>query len=473
MSYSELSPELNNQRLARLPQLNHLRQPPSSSDLDPNSYRPEIIDHHTSSGIDRLAGLISQCPLPEQNITIRPFLKGVDELISLDGFFKRAFEDVDFTGSDAIIQVRDQVAQRLIQASQGVIEKSQIDILLTENTLVPDLTTLIQRVSQYSVPEALEAESKWIWDPLDLTLTKFIGPDAKRTLSASRVLGLIPFDAINRIQTTRFRVLGASVAASTIDLLVALGAEDIVFVDGGLLDPSNEGKMLGDMADFRSNGESKAMILMHQMYKRNPYGSYLGYSGKVVTLDESKGPYDKTIDELVKDADEVIEVVDSAHMKIYTRFYMQGQYPSTPIGFIADVGSQPFAGREVPSEGNFFHQNLSNEEKQRMEMLLAETDKVRIATEGLRSVYQMVRRNFPPEHQLQFLLSSLGMIPFWSQTPISARESAATYAKIFIREVSGENITFDQAPRTLIKELSEEQIRTIQAICKKVFDIQS
>ena len=55
------------------------------------------------------------------------------------------------------------------------------------------------------------------------------------------------------------------------------------------------------------------------------------------------------------------------------------------------------------------------------------------------AAYMMVKDDLPPEHTLQFLLYCKGVMPFWSQTPIASRVSAAQAALAVIKEIGGVN----------------------------------
>src|SRR6185369_2276160 len=55
-------------------------------------------------------------------------------------------------------------------------------------------------------------------------------------LMISRCFGLIEFSRLRTLRKMKIRVLGASVAAATVELLASLGCEDITCIDPGILE---------------------------------------------------------------------------------------------------------------------------------------------------------------------------------------------------------------------------------------------
>ncbi len=473
---SHLLPELNDPQLKELPQLSHLGKESVEPLPDPQRLRFEIVDHHTSEGIKRLGELAKECPKPTKDISERPFVSGEKEVSDLANYFAKIFEGIDFNHHEAEAHVRKQVADTLLSQTEN-IDAERINSVLEKNPLIKDLTWLAKELRTYTLePDRLEKNSRWVWDPDEQTLHKTLGADARRMLAKTRLLGLVPFETVDRLRTMKIRVIGASVAASTLDLLVALGAEDVTAVDGGFLDPSNSPRMPGIMGDFRNCGKSKAHTSQQSMQGRNPDGKYLCYAGRVVfSEDQKQGSQDVLFHDLVKDADVVFEVIDYAAGKYLVRDLMADLAPDTLVGYMGDVGSRPFAGLERPGDRNHFNQNLPKDELERMKQLASITDRNMVMTESMRAVFKMVENDFPTDHRLQFLLSRMGIIPFWSQTPMSARESASIAVKELVlvlqgkKEIIGKNLHPDESPSTLVEPFNEDEINTVNELCRQGF----
>lgn len=257
-----------------------------------------------------------------------------------------------------------------------------------------------------------------------------VGPDLWWLLMVSRCLGLIPFSLLEKLRTLKIRAFGASVAASTLDLLASLGAEDIACVDAGLIDPTNIPRL--PMTDVFSIGQPKAQVLVERLRRRNPYGKFQAVVGRAVpTVAERLTADDVLIDEFLADADLILEVIDDIRMKSYIQTVALKKRPGVPLLFIADLGNAPIVKvvtANADGEVEFpFGRKWTDDERKVLEEVLHDPQKIPQAA------LLMVKESLPAEHALQFQLNVHGAMPFWSQTSIASRMSAAMAAKEVLR----------------------------------------
>jgi len=434
---------------------------------NPQDWKFVVVNHHEQPGIKRINTLIEEGRVDPNRVSERPYNHASKDVLELAESLGSVSADENVLVEAIVEKIQNNTQDLSLDEIRGVVETGSI---------IKDLAFLARETEEIvSNPELIEAHSRWIWDPIERTLDKYIGHKEHRLLLMSRLVGLIPFKEIEKLRSTKIRVAGASVAASEIDLLACLGAEDIRFYDKGELDASKIFIMPGGMGDFRNIGIPKATALMRTLYGRNPYGSYEGVPGNILFPGEVKiNEHDTPISEAMGDADLAIEVIDNPFGKIAFRNWMQQEKPDTPSLWLADVGSNPFVGIENPASGNWFNQSISDDEKERM--LITPTSVGEAKIEGARSVYLMVDKGLPDDHRLQFLLWRLGVIPYWSQTPISSRESASIASKLILMcrensEVVGKNISLDESPVTLTGEFNDGKSRLLSKICKQIFDI--
>jgi len=90
----------------------------------------------------------------------------------------------------------------------------------------------------------------------------------------------------------------------------------------------------------------------------------------------------------------------------------------------------------------------------------------------------MVGKDVNPEHKLCLLLSRLGLIPFLTQTPVSARESAAIGGRIALVLANGdsyqaENVHLETARQCLIGGAinNRPNRELIDVLCERVFNM--
>ena len=425
----------------------------------------EILDFHDAAGAARLRALWSTAPPGRRALT--PFLTAVREIRALRRHFGGLVRAAG--GPDALPGwLADRTAHEL--RGRGLAPPQMQTILRAVHStgiLSETAAFAAALVSPDFSNEQLERNARWIHLPSSARVFKYVGVGAHRLLAFSRLLGLIRFDTVQRLRTARVRSMGASVAASTLDLLVALGSEDIAFADPGVLETSNLPRMPGGMGSVAALGRPKAIVLAELLYARNPYGTYraivapltvsggpaearvpkkgarprqsppmsaLGLENRGArNSDEppaghrSESPASMELDEFLSDADMVLEVVDQVDLKVVARERMAKIGPHVPLLFLTDAGSDPSAGMELGIHGTVFGQRMGSEERAQ---LRARSRAGRF--DFCAAEYALVRGHVPLEAALQLMFAGLGVIPFWSQTPISARESAALGTKLWL-----------------------------------------
>lgn len=426
----------------------------------PQDFSPNIINENTHEGIKQLREVAKQ--VGSKNILTRPFDWARSELLEL-------FRNLENTpkSSKEILKYQ---TKNLHQITE--IPKKDIQSLLSSNPISEDLSWMKNQTQLLSNSNTIQSDSRWIHNKNTNSLYKYIGPEAHRLLSMSRLLGLIPFTSIDKLRDLKITSAGASAVAMSLDLLACLGAENITFYDGGLVEPSNLPRFPASMGSVDSVGLYKAQALQAVMYGRNPYGNFFGHPGKVLT-NPSENPYDITIKSLIEKSDVFFEVVDNPWAKTALRQWLADNNPEQVLVYLADTAHQPFVGLEKASNNNPFNQHLSEAEIERMaDISYASSNPL----EALRSVNQMLRHNHPHELQVEFLFVAAGLVPFWSQPPGSARSSADMAAKLIThlvsgRDLSGTNYNTDNIPNSLVPSLNKKQEDTLKKLLLNLFDL--
>lgn len=285
---------------------------------------------------------------------------------------------------------------------------------LNSSMLAQDLRTFAEGFLPLSEPEQLIQDAQLI-DAAGANPRFYVGPDVAWFLSVSRCLGLVSLASLVKLRSTKIRVLGASVAASTVELLASLGAEDISCADAGLIDPTNVPRL--PMADLFNIGTLKSQALVEHLQRRNPYG-------KFIALEENLTP--ESVHAFLADADLIIEVIDDIPMKSYVQTVALSRKPGTPLLFIADLGNQPLVKVVRADEQGYVERPFGRKwsVSERKILMDVQHDSRLIP----QAAQLMVKESLPPEHALQLQFNVLGIMPFWSQTPIASRMSAAMAA---------------------------------------------
>jgi hypothetical protein len=416
-----------------------------------NIIQPEIINHHTDNGLKRISYLTTRA----NEVSLQPYSVAAHELTEYTHLLKHLPSDpTKLTAylTNTILELHPELKEQL--------KSEDINNLLNTNSLITDLSWLIQKSTLHGLDlNTIDQESRYIHYPSQHQLVKYIGPDAHRLLTRSRLLGLIPFKMLDALESARITSAGASAVTSTLFGLAQLGANHITWYDTGRIDPSNLTRFPGGMASILNIGSLKGASLQEICYLANPYGHYQSVNAHLVKDDASKSnPHDITFAEFVERSNLGIEVVDNPAVKTLLRQYLIEHAPRFRVVFLADV-NRAFVGIEKGENRNPFHQNIL------LNVLAAMTapnldnlatnhnarDRARLIRHwAFSSVNQMLKHDFPPEHQLQFVVADILGLP-WSQTSLAALESADIAIKLILQtlvglDVSGKNYTAGDVP---------------------------
>jgi hypothetical protein len=335
--------------------------------------------------------------------------------------------------------------------------------VLSESGLLSDILWFKEQFLSYSTPEQIITDAHWIWDEQQAKYSLMIGKELLWLLSISRCIGIIPLELLRKLKNMRCVVAGASVAAMTVDLLVSLGAQSIHCVDPGAVEPSNTPRLPhGNVQDW---GASKAELLQQQLLRRNPYGEYHCHQAKIIVSEQERTEKsDVVFEELVQHADVVIEVVDQVQLKVFIHEYVLQKKPTLPLLFIADLGNEPVAkvlqGTAKGALAQPFGRVWSGQE---LDALSSFTPQ--------QLAYTMVKAELPAEHKLQFVTACVGILPFWSQTPIASRMSAALAATALLQTLATETISTETFSSPRLVTSTTERDEQIHQLCRQVLKL--
>jgi hypothetical protein len=413
--------------------------------------------------------IIRQCArakLLGREASRHPFEFGAREVQSMMDHFQR----LGILGYSSE-EIRSYIIQRLQRQNAGISEET-LQGVFHESPIINDLCAFIEAFKRHGSPEQLAQQARWIQHP-DGSMYKNIGSDAMRWLRKARLLGLISFEAIDRLADTKVGFIGTSVAASTAFLLATMGAENMHFVDGGIIQHSTRDRFPGALGEHHMVGRIKSEALRDQLYKKFPYGNFEAYGGYVRLDKESLESGDILLRELAEACDILVEVVDNPLMKLAIRQWLAKEYPEKPLIFMGDVGiAGSFAGVERAGIENHFNQSINNKKLEAMIARLAGAkDSTSAHDAALRAVNEMLGAHFPYDHIVQFLLNTVDsqnnqpVLPFWAQTPIAASASSIVATLLILHNIignglTGKNYTIQDVPSTFVN-FSPESLQAI------------
>ncbi|MBW7956136.1 ThiF family adenylyltransferase [Patescibacteria group bacterium] len=353
-----------------------------------------------------------------------------------------------------------QMSQAILAGSLGQLEP-QLAALVQETEQQQDLEWFAQHCLTFSDPEQIASNANWLWNEAKTRKYLYLGSEQHWLVCISRCLGLIRLATLRRLRQTKICVFGASVAASSIELLADLGCAHIRCIDDGVVDPSNLPRL--PMATVFQLGQPKAVLLAERLRQRHPYGKFDCLIGRVVAhQDEKKHANQVVATEFIRDADIIIEVIDDIRMKSIIHTTVLSNFPDIPLIFVADLGTEPVVkvvqANEKGKVERPFGRTWTGSERSLLEKAQHSLPLSRYEVQRL--AYLMVKESLPPEHMLQFLLNCEGVMPFWSQTPIASRLSAAQVAVAVLELLGG--VTTSQLPslQPNIAQLSESYFRS-------------
>lgn len=358
---------------------------------------------------------------------------------------------------------------------EDVVTDDELHEVLEVSPLMADTARLAHEVSTHaSNTTVIEEASRIIYSPIDNRASEIVGPEVWELLRRSRLVGLLPFSVLDRLNTISLGAIGGSAVAHALDGLVTLGLNRIDVWDGGTIDPSNIWRYPGLMGTARMLGFPKALALQAQLQARNPWGSFHGNVGKAVMDSPEHG--DVTIGEIFEHFDLVSEVVDSLPIKAQIRQHTLTKGVETPILYIADT-DRAISGIEMGNLARPFNQkDIDASELDRMADTSHEARLKYPALEVLREVIQIVAPGIGPDHGMQFMMFGLGFHPAWSQTPIAAHETSATTSRLLTmhfngrRETVGTNYQSGQLSEwPLMADYTPEHLTTIRKTLTALF----
>lgn len=322
------------------------------------------------------------------------------------------------------------------------------------SSFLDDVQWFREELLKHAMPEKIVQDASWVWDEQFHQYTLLIGAELLWLLSISRCIGLIPLQLLLSLKDSKIKVIGASVAAMTMDLLVSLGAENIACVDPGRIDPSNSPRL--PQGGYALWGDPKSSAVLQTLQRRNPYGKYECKAARIITSEHQHQrksdvrlrKSDVFLPTFLQGGDVIIEVVDDIALKRSIHEQVTRLFPKTPLIFIADLGNRPIV--------KIVRQPLVSEK-----------------LSAVQATYAMVEDYLPAEHALQFVSACVGLLPFWAQTPIASRSSAALAVSALLQALGHSHdlpglyvTTSSLAPKRIV----EERDRIFQ-ICRTYLEL--
>lgn len=332
-------------------------------------------------------------------VSENPYNSALEELDSLLKKFEKISSDKD--------EVLEQIAKFLNQVS-GISEEEIRRVY--SKFIASDIALFVSLLRDVKRDEFV-----WVIDSNARTISKLPNQELWWVLQSSRALGIIPLESLKKLKDAKIVSLGASVAASTIDLLVSMGASNITSYDDGFFDPSNLPRMPHGF--YNTSMMSKAAYTMYFCSLRNPFGNYHGIPGRVL-LDEKDrvSPFDILLSDALFESDIILEVVDNPAVKLGLRKELKN-FPDKNVVFIADLGANsPLVALENANLDSHFATGMNQHD---VDVLMSG-----LPQNTFTAIYQMIGEDFSVEHLLAYMTNG-AIKPFLSQTALSARTSAA------------------------------------------------
>lgn len=372
-----------------------------------------------------------------------PYTATVEELSELAAHYQKFFSQFPRGLETTAAELQQFVSEKVISLLPD--EAALVMALLAEYEFIFTDTILFARAIMHEVAmlaDPIEGQ-RLLYYPNSKELFLYVRPEAHRLLRRARMLGLIPFEVLDKLEKLPIKVIGASVAAFTIDLLASCGAQKIKWADAGYLANTNSGRLPGAMSHIGNLGESKAHVLLEMLYQKEPYAEYTAHH-ELIQARATGAANELTLVEYSKDAGLIIEVADNGVHKILFRLTLDQQQIDVPLLWIADIAPDPIAGIEA---GQFFNQEATQADwQERLSSIMTAPDKSQQRAGILLAVTEMLQKELTTEHALSLLMTAVGTQDFWSQTPMDSRASAALSVSLVLqflqgKEVEGRNYT--------------------------------
>lgn len=377
----------------------------------------------------------------------RPLETAREELLALAGFFEAALsrlpEEAKSNGEILKQLLTDRIVSSAPAESRGYMEQTLGEIFEHYNFVFEDILTLAHEVISEAELLGTPEGSKYIYYEHDNEIIGYIRPEAHTLLRRSRMLGLHPFSTLDELANLDIRCIGASVAAQIITLLGAYGVDKMKVADYGKVDVSNGPRLTDGMADVRNLGLPKVDLLLEGLYGRNPYGSYEGFNGMIVSGPTRIGEGDvdqMNVVDYVRGGDLIIEVIDSGKDKIELRLTLKDAGITTSILFPADIFNRPMSTieQEGHEERKLFNQDISDEEwRARLEAMNQIEDPIQQQGANLAAILRMLDSDLSEQHAVSTLMILMGLQPFLAQDPGDTRANASLSTRLMLEMLRG------------------------------------
>jgi hypothetical protein len=425
--------------------------------LQPDTLKPTVFKLDDSS--KEFSQLLAAAAFELIDFLRAPYEATDEELKELATHYQRYFSQLPNRLETTPEELRNFVAEKAILLLPN--EAELIMALLAEYEFI--------FVDTINFARAIINETALLADPIEgqrllyyassKELFLYVRPEAHRLLRRARMLGLIPFEVLDKLEKLPIKVIGASVAAFTIDLLASCGAQNIEWTDAGYLANTNGGRLPGAMGNIGNLGRSKAQVLLKMLYEKEPYANFTANHG-VIQAKATGAEGELTLEEYSKDAGLLIEVVDKGALKILFRLIIDQQQIDVPLVWIADIAPDPIAGIEGTQ---FFNQAATPQQwQERLTSIMTAPDMSQKRAGLLLAVTEMLQNELSAEHTMSLLMTAVGAQDFWSQTPIDSRASAALTVGLVLqflegKDVVGKNYTHGQLNSDQITDLEEQE----------------
>ena len=356
------------------------------------------------------------------------------------------------------------IADRLGNAVGGL----RVDYKKIFGQIAPEIAEFSGMVRRAG--EVLPEKIRYYTHPVSRETIKYVSGEVHDVLIWSRCLGLIPLGVLKKLKGAKIVSVGASAAMGTLDMLGALGVRNIDVVDfdeqSGSKTPLYPGGSVWNI------GRKKAQVAVEGLYLRNPDGKYRWFGGMAVKgVDESGTLPQITFDELIpKSTKVVVEAVDASWVKDQLRVWMRRQgWEQALLVMPADV-SWPYVGFENLVTGYGYNQRIRAEYRKQM----SQGPKQKL--EVMRDVWLMIEKDFGIDHQVEFILAALEVIPFWTQHPIASRETAGIVGRGIVWENlgkswAGQNVHPNMVPRSLGFKYDGETGKKVSELLRMVLKV--
>lgn len=364
---------------------------------------------------------------------------------------------------------------RLVENTKG-IEPHRLESLVRSTPIHEDLPWLAEEVVALGNGlDQVNERAEWFLDPLNGQAFKCIGVKEMELMRMYRLLGLVSFESLRRLRDTRVVVAGASAAARTLDLVVALGAKHLTVIDNGRTDAVKANLLPGFAGSVQAFGMYKTTALLAQLQSRNPRGNF-DFRVGLLQPDGMAKEGDMEFKEFAASGDLFMTVIDWVWYQSEVREYMAKLQPEAKIAFLADLGNVPPVWLERVGDLKHYNREFAAEEWERMRKLPGGIvpGSTEFMREALGIIWRMTESDQPPEHALQLIFTALGITKGWSQSVIAGAEAAVVMSKTILSHLGGKEVVGHKFNATtvnsmLVPEIPDEDKVTLEEVQKQIY----